>query len=484
MTNPRLLAIDSESGTVFCRLQDDETGGTLPRFSENYSFENVTRSYARMINLVACRGTNLDNIMVGPCDLYGNIEKPHQTPVTIDISSDRVTINKKDHANVESQDVKTLLPPGYRKQVCANWISAKNDSKGLKQVRVRYNHNVGNSLFGDSGFLEIDENIELPSFDPIGVDLSAFKVKLVKNDVPFKITDKKLSAKDEFRPVSYYFGDHYADSVVNNGGGLFLETHQFTQTMTPLDENAAGFIVLGRWVDNEKLELIAVKVPFGYTLIVEPGCIHGDTTFKGMYMMAMTSNHITMQTADVVFLKNSKTNKNIQITVSGDNQSRPDRKALAPFFLPLNPTTNNLEALEKKTKGYKFVIQLLSLNSWNFTVYRRFGYNPKITAMKLWAILIFTALNIAALSVLAAYVYTEVSLVTAVTVIAISSLALFAVLLLIPFSQSVEKETIKAEDEDGFVKSDETNESQRPTLQVNHKDQHIAPTNENQHQLN
>ena len=56
-----------------------------------------------------------------------------------------------------------------------------------------------------------------------------------------------------------------------------------------------------------EFELIAVRIPFGCTLIVEKGRIHGDANIKGMYMMAMTSDHNLMNTADAVFMR-SETN--------------------------------------------------------------------------------------------------------------------------------------------------------------------------------
>ena len=30
-----------------------------------------------------------------------------------------------------------------------------------------------------------------------------------------------------------------------------------------------------------ELELVALRIPFGYSLVVEKGCIHGDSTFQG-----------------------------------------------------------------------------------------------------------------------------------------------------------------------------------------------------------
>jgi hypothetical protein len=56
--------------------------------------------------------------------------------------------------------------------------------------------------------------------------------------------------------------------------------------------------MLGREVTandgRSHLELIACPVPFGFTLLVDVGSIHGDSTLTGLYMMAMTGNHKAM----------------------------------------------------------------------------------------------------------------------------------------------------------------------------------------------
>ena len=78
-----------------------------------------------------------------------------------------------------------------------------------------------------------------------------------------------------------------------------------------MNAECSGYIVLGR-IHNKNLELIAFKLPFGYTLLVEPQCIHGDSTLIGLYAMAMTGNHEAMNTADTVFIKNKLSGANVK----------------------------------------------------------------------------------------------------------------------------------------------------------------------------
>lgn len=106
------------------------------------------------------------------------------------------------------------------------------------QAHYKTTLEIDASLFPDPGILEIlstDRVIHLHAFDATKFDLSPFKVVLVKNGEPFQITKDELHSSDEFRPVSYLFGENYAKAVVESGSGVFLESHDFAQTMTPLD---------------------------------------------------------------------------------------------------------------------------------------------------------------------------------------------------------------------------------------------------------
>lgn len=433
----RLLALSGKDGTVFCRVIDSKTAGTLPRLSENQTIENATRSWRRMVNLTVFRG-HQHTSMIGPGDYFGNLEKPDQSAVTFNIQAGIVNIEHHPKPATTAQ-ASHKITEQQTQRVTARWLTGQ--SKAFKETLKQYKNPFGNSLFPNPGLLEIESNqdtVVLPTFDATQFDLSPFKARLVSNTQPFMITEEALPSSDEFRPVSYNFGEEYAQDVIKHGGGLFLETHDFTQTMTPLDENAAGFITLGKWNNDDKtqLDLIAVKVPYGHTLIVESGCIHGDTTFKGMYMMAMTSNHRTMNTADTVFLKNPNTRNNITLVTAEEATARATPVAAKPFYLPYNPTTFQLKAFIRETNGHNFIFQPFNLPLWNVTVYRRLKYNPGITLKKCLSALLIAVLTFAACSSIAPYIIAGINLSTSIPVIAIGSFALFVTLLLTPCLRS------------------------------------------------
>ena len=128
------------------------------------------------------------------------------------------------------------------------------------------------------------------------------------------------------------------------------------------------------------LELIAVRIPYGYTLLVDKGCMHGDTTFRGLYMMGMTSNHVTMSTADTVFLKHASTKRNVRLTCpehdSPGAESLGAPYAPRPIVVYADPTQKELERFAAATDGADFMLQPFSAQSIKTTLFRRLGWYP------------------------------------------------------------------------------------------------------------
>src|SRR3989338_6761669 len=97
--------------------------------------------------------------------------------------------------------------------------------------------------------------------------------------------------------------------------------------MTPIYPDSRGFIALARTTDTaDELDLIGVEIPFGWTIIIEDGCIHGDTTFNGFFLMGMTSNHTTMRTADTVFLKHAGSKRNVHMRLNSLQPPTPSHR--------------------------------------------------------------------------------------------------------------------------------------------------------------
>jgi hypothetical protein len=367
----RLLLLDGDVGTVACRIYGHLTSATIPRFSDNGTLESATRSLLRMKNLAAVRGVP-GACMVGPADYLGNLEEPNKYLYTIQNGSPPVFYRRPiTDENCGKESNLKEFDNSVATVIGAHWVSGeKGDS--IKEKKLEYNvtqPHLQQSLFPNPGILEIDRrSIELHCFDPRGVDLSSFKARLVDNNIPFQITKKKLPSKDEYRLVTYLYEDGYTDWQVKSGSGLFLEKHAFSQTITPITSDSSGFVALARTNENSnKLELIGIQIPYGHTLIIEEGCIHGDTTLKGYFMMGMTSDHTTMRTADTVFLKHPETKENVGMVMRNPAENEQTNHLnnlpsmeMPPYVIYKDANEDDRKRFRHQTQGKNFIFNPLS----------------------------------------------------------------------------------------------------------------------------
>ena len=332
-TQARVLILSKDDGSIACWIHDPITYHTWPNFSPYGVFECATRTIARLNNLTIVRN-NKNCSMLGPCNYYGNLESAHLNMYTIVIEngvpiwySHPVTTTMLCMGILPFIDNLATITWAYWK----SGISYRNNDQTSAKAR--------GSLFPNPGVLELDRpSVHLKSFDATKVNLELYGARLVNNSQPFLLTNKYVASIDDLRPVSYLFESGYAQSQMDNKIGMFVERHDFPQTMTPLDENCSGYVMLGRYVSETHMAFIAVQIPFGWTLIVDSGCIHGDTTLIGKYMMAMTTNHEVMNKADSVFIedKNSRC-----VSFIHDTDGAPYKND------DVSVTYNNLTGLER-----------------------------------------------------------------------------------------------------------------------------------------
>jgi hypothetical protein len=325
----------------------------------------------RMNHLTAVRGEPGAS-MVGPIDYLGNLEESHKYFYTIENQFPPLFYGQK-ITEAEQKIACELreLDPKFLTVVKANWIRGKEYPQ-IKEKKTEYKFDkkhLRQSLFRDPGLLEIEQSlIALKYFDPREVNLSSFRCKIVDNQTPFQITKKRLSSKDHYRIVTYLYEPLYADWQVEKGSGLFLEHHQFSQTITPITPESRGYVVLARTNEqDDELELIGVQIPYGCTLVIEEGCIHGDTTLSGFFMMGMTSDHTTMRTADTVFLKCSRTKQNVRMAMIGLEACSTSKDSLEippPYVIYKNATKEDLEKFRQLTSGKDFIFTPFSKKYW------------------------------------------------------------------------------------------------------------------------
>lgn len=358
----RVLFLDGENGSVGCRIHGKQQQSPTPSFSLNGTCECASRSLLRMNNLVAVRGWPGER-MIGPADYYDNIENAHLHNFTISIDKHCFPTLSKERPSFFREPPAGSLPTfGVIEDF--EWISGHF----IDEYREKHNNmpstvQLGYSLFPNPGMLVLPaEKIFLHCVGP-GTDLSFFKARLVKNSEPFALVTHKLRWADEFRLVSYIYEQGYAAAQTRNpdGGGLFLELHRFAQFITPLSAACGGYVMLATRL-HDKLCLVGVQIPFGWTLIIDDGAIHGDATLQGLFLMGMTSDHHSMQTADTVFLKTKHNYRNVKFVTDMNEEHKFTLSDLPASARPITNHTTHSKVFNPTSRGYWECLWAFTLN--------------------------------------------------------------------------------------------------------------------------
>lgn len=356
-----------------------------------YKGEIATRTLSNLYNLHAVRGKKdekgeliFDTSMSGPHHYFGWIDptKYH----TIEFNNGHTFPLYREYNQCRPLHTpKVLLPQSkivlvenckwYKGSTLTEELREGIENKyGLKSEYKNYAYMSENkmliedSLFENPGLLEVsDEEIKFPLIrDGYNYDLSPFRAQIVPNNEPFAFDQELLGkyehAQHKLRVVTYNYGENYVRDYLMGGSGIFIERHEFIQAITPVNNNCGGYVILGRELKGRQggfkglggfkethLELITVTIPFGYTLLVDVGAIHGDSTLTGLYMMAMTGNHNAMKTADTVFMKHIS-GKNVKCTTEPQLMPVPTLPGNKFLLTSDKLSLNELKILDLKEK--------------------------------------------------------------------------------------------------------------------------------------
>ena len=321
-------------------------------FSTILTGEFATRTWLNLENLKVIRGKRdqnkkllLNTSMSGPHDYFGWINPFH------------THIIKQDACGLRYYKTTPLLKDTVLFKLKTQYITTINNYEWISHCK----NSTINSLFIRPGILKL-HNYKYINFDIIDnpeiYDLSSFKARVVNNKEPFsfnyEVILKYNDAQCKLRIITYNYGKDYVREYLDKTDGIFIEKHEFIQIITPYSKDCYGYIILGR--QNNGLELIAIKLKFGYSILIEPYCIHGDSCLVGQYMMAMTGRHDIMNKADTVFLKQSDGITNIKTNII------KQKTIFTSDILVNNYNTENVEQLKTEISykyGYNPVIMTL-----------------------------------------------------------------------------------------------------------------------------
>jgi hypothetical protein len=265
-------------------------------------------------------------MMIGPCHFYGTL------PTDIGVTSyklvpvwDGVTFGPESLAiRGPSADCTKQLLEKQRSAASAkppppNVVSLTGSFSGAVRPRTTLtagDHNTGIFVVQESS-PPFGSELTFEMFNAAEYDLQRFGAQVVRNGDEFAIPGI-LCDQDDMQLITYWWGEDYLNHCIEHDDGAFLETHDFPQLITPLSEECGGHILLARPVsmgDSTTMEVVAVHIPFGYTIILGKNAWHGDMSLKGLHLMAMTANHLIMEgTTKSWFLKNGMGGSRSELT--------------------------------------------------------------------------------------------------------------------------------------------------------------------------
>jgi hypothetical protein len=376
--------------------------------------ESATRTLSNLHNLVAVRGLTgsdgnlaLETSMSGPHHYLGWLDPTKQHVITkwqngLPIYCEFQTRHR--HLATESRlpEIPSHFITAFRRDKF-RWLAGpemNTDQKKRYNMKLArnlsgyklFNTDTGarsnDSLFSNPGILELDMSVidirVIP--DPWKYDLGDFKCRVVPNNEPWGFDPDGIQqnqhAQHRLRVVTYNYGPEYVPKYLYHptvGNGQFIERHEFIQAITPCNQGCSGYVLLGREIRSWalgpviQLDIIAIAVPYGYTLIVEPWAIHGDSALVGLYSMAMTGNHLAMQTADTVFIRNVHNGKPVKFNVvnSADDNNKSGYSAIGtadsgpqPELLVTSDSLSNFELDIKLDMLKKKIMDSLSYLEW------------------------------------------------------------------------------------------------------------------------
>jgi hypothetical protein len=142
--------------------------------------------------------------------------------------------------------------------------------KGIQEIGICASETTVESLaFYDCHLLKIGEHISFDCDEPLPV----FDMSIGENYVPNYLLQEA------------------------HGGGAYLEYHDRPHFHMPLNENASGYLIVGKKYKGRYL-LTAFDIPFGYAVYMSPWVLHSDAFLIGKYRVIYS---VTKQFSTVLF---------------------------------------------------------------------------------------------------------------------------------------------------------------------------------------
>lgn len=130
---------------------------------------------------------------------------------------------------------------------------------------------------------EGDKTLTIPVAECTAENLAWYDSQLVKVGETTRF-DTTGNLPMTITAVGKTYAENYLMDPVK-GGGTYLEVHDRPHFHMPLEEEAAGYLILGKRDIDGADRVSAFQIPFGYAVHMAPWAIHSDAYLTGRYMV-------------------------------------------------------------------------------------------------------------------------------------------------------------------------------------------------------
>jgi hypothetical protein len=139
------------------------------------------------------------------------------------------------------------------------------------------------NILGDMCLFEVKQpEVAIPAIEATPEYLAYYDARL------YKIGDLITFEVGSSLPITHMnIGENYVQDYLlqkNLGGGAYLEQHDLPHFHMPLDEEAKGYLILGKKFTSH-YALTAFSIPFGYAVYTPGGTIHDDGFLLGRFLV-------------------------------------------------------------------------------------------------------------------------------------------------------------------------------------------------------
>lgn len=236
------------------------------------------RLWSKYANIVVDRRGSTTNSFMRTVDVVGEVS-PRRTYL---IGTDKLTEIPYKYVGISVHD--TIVRPSYS-ILAGRWMDNKDG------------YDQSNILGGIGSLIANTPRLYVPGEVATAKKVAFYGAQLVSvgDGINFE-TDTKL-------PVTVMnVGSRYVQDYImeqNGANGVYLEHHDRPHFHMPLNDEAAGYLVLGKKSGHSYL-LTGFRIPYGYAVYTPPNVIHNDCFLIGRYLVvySQTLNYSTVRLVD------------------------------------------------------------------------------------------------------------------------------------------------------------------------------------------